>query len=252
VRLERGLPDGVADLPVVFDCAPTWSLRQDGAARWIVRTSSTRARPFWAARLTGGFLESTVYCGNEHTVRRAGRLTLINPVSYPFDQILLMSGLACEGGVVLHGAGLARARNGWAFVGRSGAGKTTLARILDRNGGGRLLSDDRLIVRKARKGFRMYGTPWPGEGRYAVNSGTALRALFFLVKSRRNRIVALRRGEAVQRLLPAVSVPWYDTDLASAVLATCEQLVTDLPAYDLHFTPDRRAADLLARHGAHE
>lgn len=249
VHLEAGLPTDPANLPVVFDCSPSWSMFRDDGTLWIRRQSPSHPDPFWVARLSLDFRETTVYCGDPFVIRSATGVQLVNPVSYPLDQILLMCGLARRDGVILHGAGLSAAGRGFVFLGRSGAGKTTLSRLLAENLRGTLLSDDRVIVRKRQDGYSMHGTPWPGEAGIATNGSAPLTALLFLVQAEENRIMPVTPTAALERLLPVASVPWYDAGMTSAALSTCEQLTQDVPAFDLRFTPDRRVADLVAEFG---
>jgi hypothetical protein len=247
VRLETGLPPDLSGLPVVFDCSPAWTMLGEGDARWIVRRSLSHPLPFWVARLSPDYLEATVFCGDTFVLHSGSHVEVVNPVSYPFDQILLMCALARKEGVILHGAGLSVAGRGLLFLGRSGAGKTTLARILAEPVRGLLLSDDRLVVRKRPAGFQAYGTPWPGEGGFAENRSAALNALFFLVKAMESRIVPVAPAAVLQRLLPVSSVPWYDAGLVSAVMPTLERLASDVPAFELQFAPDGAVGELIAR-----
>ena len=46
-------------------------------------------------------------------------------------------------------------------------------------------------------------------------------------------------------MLRLASVPWYDGNTLGSVLSTLEQVMQQVPAYDLHFTPDERAADCI-------
>ncbi len=251
VSLEPGLPAGLPDLPVIFDCSPAWVMRGDGTSRWILRIAPGHQLPFWAARVSHDSRNATIFCGDEFVSRRNGDLGLFNPVSYPLDQMLLMLGLTSRGGALLHGAGLrSRSGRGFAFLGRSGAGKTTLSRLLHESDSGTLLSDDRVVFRKDQTGFRLFGTPWPGEGGFARNLSAGLDALFFLVKADEHQIVPLAPAAALQRLLPVASVPWYDAGLVSAALSVCEELVLGVPAFELRFARERRVADLIAEFAA--
>ncbi len=245
VHLEAGLTAVPPGLPVVFDCAPTWCMFRDRDTRWMRRYSASHPDPFWVARISGDYREATVYCGDVFVAQGEGGTRLVNPVSYPFDQILLMCGLAGSGGILLHGAGLSASGLGMGFLGRSGAGKTTLSRILSGKYQAGLLSDDRVVVRRHPSGYRLYGTPWPGEAGIARNVSAPLTALFFLVHAEENRVVPVPPLASLERLLPTASVPWYDAGLASAAFDSCAQLVQDVPAFDLRFTPDRRAADVV-------
>lgn len=172
---------------------------------------------------------------------------LQSPLSYPLDQILLMNHLASQAGVIVHAAGAQMGGGTIAFCGSSGAGKTTLARLFVAAGlSGRVLNDDRLIIRQGRAGeFHAYGTPWPGDAKITLNQSAPLRALLFLAKAPTPRLVPLAPGRAAQRLMPVVSCPWYDRVRGPRVLDTCSRIVERVACYELQFTPDTSTIDLL-------
>ena len=73
----------------------------------------------------------------------------VDPLSTPLDELLYGALLARGRGAEIHGCGLIDAHgNGLLFAGRSGAGKTTMARLWQDVPGTTILSDDRIILRK--------------------------------------------------------------------------------------------------------
>jgi len=171
-----------------------------------------------------------------------GGPAILNPVCYPLDQILLVYLLAGSGGLLVHAAGAILDDVAVVFPGHSGAGKTTLARVLLCEENVRLLSDDRVVVRRLADGFHAYGTPWPGEAGVARNLGAPLAALLFLAHGAENRIVPMSPQEALRRLLQVASIPWYNEKLVGPLLGLCEELLTEVPAYQLCFTPGESPA----------
>jgi hypothetical protein len=178
--------------------------------------------------------------------RRAPSGADANPLFYPLDQILTMYVLARCRGVLIHAAGWQMGERGYLFPGRSGRGKSTISRLLIEAGLGQVIGDDRIVARERSGVFRIFGTPWPGELGIVRNTSVPLCGMFFLTHAEENRIVPLSATAAVERLFPVASIPWYETDVLSEVLATCEELVTGIPAYEFRFTPDARAPALLA------
>ncbi len=175
--------------------------------------------------------------------------TLDDPFCYPLDQLLLMNHLASRQGFIVHAAGLRSANGVLAFCGVSGAGKTTISRLLGAAGKEPdVLSDDRLIIRAGEGGFDAWGTPWPGEARIARNESAPLRALVFLAKAAENRVIPLEPGVAARRLAPMVSCPWYDRQRMPEVLDTCAHLVESVPGYELQFVPDASVVELLTQY----
>lgn len=176
---------------------------------------------------------------------------LHNPVGYPLDQLLLMNHLAPRGGAIVHSASAVVEGRGLVFPGVSGAGKSTLSRLFMAAGlEDTLLSDDRTILRweespTEQLGFWAWGTPWPGDAHIARNAGAPLAALLFLVKAEVNRIVPVSPAEALRRLMPKVSCPWYHAELGNQVLDTCARVVESVPTFDLHFRADGEVVPLL-------
>ena len=56
--------------------------------------------------------------------------------------------------------------------------------------------------------------------------------------------VVAKRGD-LQRLLPVTSVPWYDGEVVSGVLAFLDDLLARIPTFELEFRPSTEVADLV-------
>lgn len=235
---------GMGGLERIFDSQDSWSIFSDGDDLYIIDQYPPFTNPVWTARLHSGGMRITVYCGREIIDPRSQTLAF-NPLGYPLDQILLMNYLATHEGGILHAAGWTFINSGWAFPGQSGAGKSTLAKLIANLHRGEIVSDDRIVVRKTGETFRMYGTPWPGEGGFAVNRGVQLKRLMFLSKGPENRITELPLSAAISRLLPVMSVPWYDRNKVLPMMDFCENLITRVPVYEFSFRPDASAVDFL-------
>ena len=65
-------------------------------------------------------------------------------------------------------------------------------------------------------------------------------------KGSRERVRKLEKKEALQRLLPVLSVPWFDKAMLPLVLSFCDGLLAAIPALELEFTPDPDVKRLLA------
>jgi hypothetical protein len=158
---------------------------------------------------------------------------------------MLMYILAQRQGALVHAAGICMQDRAYIFPGRSGAGKSTISRLLLGRDTAPILSDDRIVIRKRDEVFKAFGTPWPGDAGIAENKSSRLAGIFFIYHDRENRIRELTPGEALRSILPVTSIPWYDEKPMSDILSFCEELVYAVPAYDLHFRPDHTAADFL-------
>jgi hypothetical protein len=165
-------------------------------------------------------------------------------LSYPLEELLFQHHAAIRGALVLHACGIARGGRGLVFCGVSGAGKTTTARLWARHRrSSRILSDDRLVLRRARGGWRVHGTPWHGSGRHASPESAPVAAIFFLQASRTTGTRRLPAPEAAARLLARSFPPPWDRAAMARALSACSRAVRAVPAYELRFRPDRTAIE---------
>lgn len=201
----------------------------------------------WTGHVSADYSESTFWPSEPVIQSVADGVTrLRQPLEYPIDQLMQMYILSrCEG-LILHAMGAVIQGIGVLMAGPSGAGKTTLSRLLaDRSPDAKILSDDRVIVRRSGVDWLLYGTPWPGDAGFAENGPVPLRRIFFPVKSLTNRTVPLDIHSALRRLLPVVSIPWYDREIVPLSLGLCEQLLQHCPCDELHVAPSPETAGWL-------
>jgi hypothetical protein len=229
----------------LFDGGQSWFALRDNQDYYFTLNSPDFQQALWIAQAQRDFTRITVYCSEKLVHRDQGKVFLSNPVHYPLDQILLMHLLAQRQGAVLHAAGIDLNGKGYLFSGKSGAGKSTITRLFATRRDIYVFSDDRMVVRKIDGAFHAHGTPWPGDAGIAVNASAPLAGIFFLAQGMSHQIRALNRQQALEKLLPVTSIPWYDAESVPRMLTFCEDLLTQIPAYELSFTPDRKVVEVL-------
>ncbi|HEX8141788.1 MAG TPA: hypothetical protein VF553_04275 [Pyrinomonadaceae bacterium] len=238
------LDDQEAGEPL-FDSGALWRLYREGSGYlWRFQTPYFGRIPYKTARFNHDFTRGEVLLHRPYfETERA-----VYPLEYPLDELLLLNLLAGGKGVELHSSGIRdEAGEGSLFVGQSGAGKTTIARLWERREGVEILSDDRVVVRKVDGQFYMYGTPWHGEARYSSPLRTPLRRLFFLRQGVRNELEELKRAEAAARLFACSFPTYHDTDALCYTLELFDQLTKEIACRELSFTPDEGAVDFIRR-----
>lgn len=226
-------------LEPVFDTGDAWSLWADDR-RCVFRThlGGQDDQPLWSMTIDRGFNHGRIYCSKDIFVPSGKSVLAQHIVQYPLDQLLMIHVAAARSAaVLLHAAGGSIDGKGVLFAGKSGAGKSTVSRLLDNGSAARFLSDDRVMLRRFGGRLSMYGTPWPGDAGVAVNESVPLKAICFLRQSDDTALRQLNAEEILQRLLPVASIPWYESGLTEKTLALCEFLIEKYPAYELSFRP---------------
>ncbi|MFA6053978.1 MAG: hypothetical protein WC769_01255 [Thermodesulfovibrionales bacterium] len=229
-------------LTEIFEDCGSWAMFRNGDEHYLVINPSLAGGPECIVRFNPRFEKAVVYCGDMDIVEVAGKKMVRNPITYPADQLLLMYMLADREGALIHSSGVEFHDRGYMLSGRSGAGKSTISRKFAL-AGHEVLSDDRIVVRKIDGELRMFGTPWSGEAGIAGNKDLPLHGIFFLHHGEENLIKEIPPTEAIEKLMPVTSIPWYDKSMLAKVLTFCEEIVSACPAYDLFFRPDINVKD---------
>lgn len=166
------------------------------------------------------------------------------PLEYPLDELVMMHRLALGAGVEVHALGLAdRDGSGYLFIGHSGAGKSTTARLWMAEPGVDLLSDDRIILRKHDDKFWMYGTPWHGDAGIASPGRAQLSAVFLLEQAPVNQLAPVAISKAAAELFARAFVPHYLKSSIQFTLGFLDQLTRSVPCSILRFTPTPGAVE---------
>ncbi|MEO1482987.1 MAG: hypothetical protein AAFU77_12845 [Myxococcota bacterium] len=171
----------------------------------------------------------------------APELRAASPFRYPLDQLALM--LALDDGLILHASAVVLDGQAFVFVGPSGAGKTTIARILSKSGA--VLSDERVVIRNQGGAWTVYGTPWPSALGAARNQSAPLAGLFFLEHGTTDERHVLSREESRDLLLPCASIPFFDDHAMTHAMRFLQSLAREARSYRLKFTPTMRVEDAI-------
>jgi hypothetical protein len=171
------------------------------------------------------------------------------PLEYPLDEVLITHRLAHERAIELHGCGIVGPDGvGNLFVGHSGAGKSTTARLWSAREDVEVLSDDRIIIRQdAVHGESgrvvMYGTPWHGEAAFASPANACLARILILQHGRGNTLTRLSPSQAVAELFARSFVPFHRHAYVSAALEFLQDVANAVPCYRYSFEPDEGAVE---------
>jgi hypothetical protein len=172
----------------------------------------------------------------------------LNPLEYPLDELLWIHRLSMGEGVELHGCGVIAADGrGLLLTGHSGAGKSTSSRLWSKTIGARVLSDDRIILRREKGRIWMYGTPWHGDAGIAEADRWPLDGIFVLAHGDKNELRPLSRTTASAELYARSFVPHHSSDAVAFNLEFFSKVTMDVPCFDFAFLPDFTAVEVLLR-----
>lgn len=133
--------------------------------------------------------------------------------------------------MLLHAAILEYEGGAYAFLGRSGTGKSTHTGLwLKHVGGSKIVNGDKPILEYKNGGFIAYGTPWMGKEGLGYNTSAPLKGLCFLEQAKENSVVKLTPAEAALRIFTQILFPEDETNVTRTLELT-DKLVTEIPCY---------------------
>lgn len=160
-------------------------------------------------------------------------------VIYDFLQILFLVYFAkTNRGIFLHACAIKLNNEGFVFVGKSGTGKTTLAKLWNKYTSTEILNDDRIIVRKFGKEFYIYGCPWHGAFSDYLKgkmSPAKLKRIFFIHHSAKNTLKKLDFSDAFKLMYPAIFPVFWDRRSLKNTLFFLKNLLRKVECFSLGF-----------------
>jgi len=172
----------------------------------------------------------------------------VYPLEYPLDELLMIHRLSRGGGVELHAVGIAdETGRGHLFLGHSGAGKSTTARLWLNRPGVTVLSDDRIILREREGRMFMYGTPWHGDAGIASPHSAPLSAIYLLDHGKANERLPLSPGCAAAELFARTFVTHHSEEGIRCTLDFIDRVAREIPCSIFRFVPDESAVEAICR-----
>ena len=171
-----------------------------------------------------------------------GELTAISLM--PTDQQFLARVFAHRNACWLHSAGIDYNGNGFLFVGHSGAGKSTIVKMMKEHA--RILCDDRNIVRKHPEGFFVHGTWGHGEVPLVSCASAPLKAVFLIQQSDSTAIEEEKDKKKVLSILLACLIkPFLTREWWTLTLDFLEDLIQNVQTYRLRFNTSGDVVEVL-------
>jgi hypothetical protein len=214
--------------PATFDSGGTWKLYKKTHHQSFI-VSGSRIFLFDESGTSG-----TIF--TENIVDDAASIR--GPI-FPFDELLYVKLLTKYSGIIAHACGIIDNGKGAVFVGASGNGKSTMARLWMDEPHCTLLNDERIIIREVDKNYYAYGTPWHGEVPVCNQGKVTLERLFFLQHADKNYARRISPTDAVTRLIVRSFPAIWDQEGMNANLEFMARMTEEMPCYELGFIPDK-------------
>lgn len=170
-----------------------------------------------------------------------GKAVLNSFISMAFSQSCTLKNT-----IIIHSSVIKLNGIGYAFLGKSGTGKSTHSQLwLSHIPGSTLLNDDNPAIRVFENGeIKIYGTPWSGKTPCYKAEEANLGGLVQLRQDKDNSIKVIKAIEAYFLLLASTSSIKDNKAINSAVGQTIEDIVNKVPCLYLKNKPDKEAAEL--------
>ncbi len=226
------------DARLVFDSQVTWQMLSRNTD-WLVKVGMQET--FQLGIFRSDFSQGDIYVAPSLEEKDA----FIFPLDYPMGEVLLMNLLATHRGVMMHAAGVIYQGGGYLFAGHGGVGKSTTSRLWQATPGAVVVNDDKVILRWIDGQYRMFGTPWHGEGGMAEPLSAPLKRIFILKQAKENRLNPIPTVQAAAMLLARAFVPLWDAGRMDSAIQFMGDLLQVIPCEQYGFLPDTSAVEFI-------
>lgn len=169
-----------------------------------------------------------------------------NGVCYMESGVQFYTALLSFNGMMLHASAVEWKGKAYLFSGPCGMGKSTHTRLWQQVYGeaAQVFNDDKPALRYPEGKWYAYGTPWCGKDGINQNKKVPLAGICFLKRGEENAIRHLSPEEALVRIISQTRRRLGSAEKITLMLQNAEQLVKDIPVFELHSKADQDAAIL--------
>ena len=236
--------------PMVFE-TESFTIHDTGEGWAFVNTLADELRLAEGARnvllCSRDYSDMTVYVTDRFfDIKRGGHI-LHTQAGIPMSSSIRA---ACEAGMVmrdglpLHASLVEKDGFGVVFLGPSGMGKSTQAKLWEKYLGADFLIGDRPGMRKIDSKWIGFGMPWDGKDKIFRQVSVPVRALIWLEQAKENSIIHMNAVQAMTVMLKQAMMPVWDDKAMDGATALMGALSQELPMYHLCCLPDEAAARL--------
>ena len=165
------------------------------------------------------------------------------PILTSMLRIAFAQAVILRDGISIHASAVAADGKAFLFLGKSGTGKSTHARMWLRNiQGSHLLNDDNPAIRLIDGKPVAFGTPWSGKTPCYRNESCPVGGIVRLVQSDADIFMQKKDVAAFVALLPSCSVVHSDSALQARLCDTIAKIIELVPVGELKCLPDNESA----------
>lgn len=152
--------------------------------------------------------------------------------------------------MILHAALINASGEGILFMGPSGVGKSTRADLWHRHAGAEIINGDRTFVNRDSSGvWKAYGSPYAGSSGYYVNKDVPVKAIMSVKRGGENEVSIKKLAfvQAFREVYRNITLHQWNDYAVKAVTSVIEELIFDIPVYEMICPPDIRAVETVRK-----
>ena len=169
----------------------------------------------------------------------------VDPFEYPLDGLILYYLTLIKGDILIHASAVNFDGAGYVFSGKSGKGKTTMARLWE-SCGAKIIHDDRLIIRKSDNGYKMYNAPAYGD---ETPETSTLNKLYVIEHGAANNIAVLKDAAAASSVMINCIQHNWSAEIIAQTLACVSALCESVTVMRLAFRPQKDIVKYILENG---
>lgn len=131
------------------------------------------------------------------------------------------------------------------FSGPSGIGKSTQADLWKQHLGAEVLNGDKSCIAKRDDGFHACGSPYAGSSDIFLREEAPIAGIVLLKQGSENRITRVAGRYAFVALYAQLLANTWDSGYTDRICQLLDELLANIPVYELTCTPDESAVILV-------
>ena len=245
VDIESAFP-GLDAYKTIFTSNPDglWTILEDMAkSHYLIALQNVASdkEPYRIIRADRKFSDFHIYT-------RPSDEGVLYPLEYPLADLAVSGHININRiGIILHSACVSTGGRGLLFSGVSGAGKSTISELWQKDPGSVVLTDERVLIREKDADLWAYGTPWHGTSVIHKNLGVPIDRVFFIKHGGINRIWPLSRKDAANRLMVRCFPTFWNLDGMKFALDFCLRVADEIECGELSFIKEMSTVDFLKK-----